>query len=430
MYARSFNFLLDFTDFYNGGHMGRYKTYLTILLMFSVYIVPFHHAFAGAAEKWEYEPVQKPLNIEVKAYKVDRYGDAINDKKYEVKIDPKTTANKAKAGAVGMSRLLRRANWAMNGYDALQALLEAVDWVIDPAAQSIWRYKQQSDTGSTTQCTGNMKVGDKYFTVKWQGATGLHPCPLEAAQEYLSERSKQSGQSFTFVKWKEETNQNKEGWNKDFYFNAPWGLDFAGIQAQPDKEITPDKEILTEEALAEYANHTHPDYSKPELAAKLEPKYKPEVQTNLWKPLNEWEYANSPTVQEVKRQLEEAAPRTDGDNVVKPDPEGSGNLNLPPACDYFAKLCEFIDWVKKDEPSDNELDIDQNTETEPDSSISFSTSCPAKIPLTFQWNGGTLDFSFDFTMWCEAISTFVYPIVVALGSLHALYIVAGVRQDG
>ncbi|WP_152878558.1 virulence factor TspB C-terminal domain-related protein [Acinetobacter guerrae] len=408
--------------------MGRYKTYLTILLMFSIYIVPFHHAFAGAAEKWEYEPVQKPLNIEVKAYKVDQYGDAINDKKYEVKIDPKTTANKAKAGAVGMSRLLRRANWALNGYDALQALLEAVDWIIDPQAQSIWRYKQQSDTGSPNQCSGNIFEDGKYFSVKWQGGQNTYGCPLEAAKEQLRIR----GTDFKFVKWVGDLEQNKVNWVKEYEFSGPWGNDFASVKATKDQEIKPDKEVLTEEELAEYANHTHPDYSKPELAAKLEPKYKPEVQTNLWKPLNDWEYANSPTVQEVKRQLENASPRTEDDKIKEnePDPEtGANSFSLPAFCSWATAVCDVIDWVKKDEPSDNELDIDQNTETEPDSSINFSTACPAKIPLTFQWNGGTLDFSFDFTMWCEAISTFVYPIVVALGSLHALYIVAGVRQD-
>lgn len=129
------------------------------------------------------------------------------------------------------------------------------------------------------------------------------------------------------------------------------------------------------------------------------------------------------------------------------------SLDFPIFCDWAPSVCQAakvvitkpVEWAEdikvayddavdyfKSEPeeTDNELDIDQDTETEPDSSINFSTACPAKIPLTFQWNDGTLDFSFDFTMWCEAISTFVYPIVVALGSLHALYIVAGVRQDG
>ena len=46
------------------------------------------------------------------------------------------------------------------------------------------------------------------------------------------------------------------------------------------------------------------------------------------------------------------------------------------------------------------------------------------------WNGQPFDVAFDFSIWCESISTYVFPIVVALGSLHALYIVAGVRQDG
>lgn len=88
------------------------------------------------------------------------------------------------------------------------------------------------------------------------------------------------------------------------------------------------------------------------------------------------------------------------------------------------------DWVKESEKEDTEVDISKPDQNEPDTSINFSTACPAKIPLNFSWNGQSLDFSFDFTIWCQAISTFVYPIVVALGSLHALYIVAGVRQDG
>lgn len=88
------------------------------------------------------------------------------------------------------------------------------------------------------------------------------------------------------------------------------------------------------------------------------------------------------------------------------------------------------DWVKDPENTDNNLDLDDQSQPEPNTQINFSTSCPAKIPLNFSWNGQSLDFSFDFSIWCESISTFVYPIVVALGALHALYIVSGVREDG
>ncbi len=128
-------------------------------------------------------------------------------------------------------------------------------------------------------------------------------------------------------------------------------------------------------------------------------------------------------------------------------------FEIPVACTWMPTICEAasvvinkpaewaesikaayddaVDYFKSEpEQTDNTLDIGEENQTQPDTTISFQTSCPAKIPLTFNWNGQTLDFSFDFTIWCESISTFVYPIVVALGSLHALYIVAGVRQDG
>lgn len=98
---------------------------------------------------------------------------------------------------------------------------------------------------------------------------------------------------------------------------------------------------------------------------------------------------------------------------------------------FWEKVTDFFDWAQKEpEKEDTEVDISDQDKDEPDTSIHFATACPAKIPLNFSWNGQSLDFSFDFTIWCQAISTFVYPIVVALGSLHALYIVAGVRQDG
>lgn len=138
------------------------------------------------------------------------------------------------------------------------------------------------------------------------------------------------------------------------------------------------------------------------------------------------------------------------------NPDGTvaeSEFEIPVACTWMPIVCEAasvvinkpaewaesikaayddaVDYFKSEpEQTDNTLDISEENQTQPDTTISFQTSCPAKIPLTFNWNGQTLDFSFDFTIWCESISTFVYPIVVALGSLHALYIVAGVRQDG
>src|SRR5690606_12052887 len=77
----------------------------------------------------------------------------------------------------------------------------------------------------------------------------------------------------------------------------------------PDYVPTPQqKEYLTHEALADYANKSHSDYAKPELAEKLNPMYSPNIASDLWKPSNDWEKENSPTVKEVNDQLNKTNP--------------------------------------------------------------------------------------------------------------------------
>lgn len=92
---------------------------------------------------------------------------------------------------------------------------------------------------------------------------------------------------------------------------------------------------------------------------------------------------------------------------------------------------EAKEWATTETKTETKLDLETpSQDNQPNTSINFSSECPSKIPLVFSWNGATLDFSFDFTIWCNAIGTYVKPVVIALGSLHALYIVSGVRQDG
>jgi hypothetical protein len=419
--------------------MGRYKKYLTIMLIFSIHMIPFNLAFAGAAEKWEYDVIpDQSQTLKVKGHKVDHLGAAVNDYEYNTKIDPKTAANRTKMGNVGMGRLLKVTGWGLLGSAALQALLESVDWILDPETQSIWRNKKSDPNYScsylSTSYDGSKKIKEFY------SLDSKSFCPYTIALKRLEDRLKTvsypTGTKLKFLKWDPLLTPNSTSFRFIFTVDRPNSTttteEFLNVPYSevPYNPPSAEKEVLTPEALADYANHTHPDYSNPELAPKLEPKYSPEIQTDLWKPSNEWEDANSPTVQEVKKKLDEAPPEPKTDPEVTPNPD-TGGLKIPPFCTYAAPVCEFIKWVKEEPTNeDNELDIDKNIEEAPVTKINFSTSCPAKIPLVFSWNGGTLDFSFDFTIWCNAISTYVYPIVVTLGSLHALYIVTGVRQNG
>lgn len=91
---------------------------------------------------------------------------------------------------------------------------------------------------------------------------------------------------------------------------------------------------------------------------------------------------------------------------------------------------EAKEWATSETSQETEIDIQQETEQPVNSTFNFSKECPASIPLVFGWNGGQLDFTFNFSMLCDVLSTYIYPIVVALGGLHAVYIVSGVRRDG
>lgn len=98
---------------------------------------------------------------------------------------------------------------------------------------------------------------------------------------------------------------------------------------------------------------------------------------------------------------------------------------------FWGDVKNWFDWFKTDETDkDTEVDIDEDDQIDINSTFNFSKECPASIPLVFGWNGGQLDFTFNFSMLCDVLSTYIYPIVVALGGLHAVYIVSGVRRDG
>lgn len=357
---------------------------LSFLLFFSV--TELH---ASAAEKWEYEPVMKDMNIHVKGYKVDQYGNAVNDYEYNTKIDPKTSSNKTKMGTVGMGRLLKTSGWGLLGSVALEALLEAVDWVIDPEAQSIWRNKK-SDTPSYEVC-----FDGRYLFRAQDGS--WEKCPDTAIKKFWESVSSSSVkyEFHSFQVSPKDVLIDKKG--TQIYYTVTANRDGAvtthpnqtlSYKTDPDYVPTPqEKEYLTPEALADYANKTHSDYAKPELAEKLNPKYSPDIASDLWKPSNPWEEVNSPTVQEVQRKLDQAQPEPKKDAEIKPNPETGGSV-LPKFCDWAASICDFIDWVKQPPETPEPIEVPEKEleqkEIKKDLITANVRSCPADIHFDVQ----------------------------------------------
>lgn len=434
MYARSFNFLLDFTDFYNGGHMGRYKTYLTILLMFSMHMMPFNVARAAALGGWTLGGgVSQGASVIYNGSKEVILNGAKKLATGTAKITP---------AAADVAKLLGKGIGGVALSVAVEQLLGAVDWVLDPANnQIIYREPVKYDYA----------VVDDQRAKSMQEACALYAAKLPNGTVKSVGNVKQSTNGkYTFTC---KFTYLPEGISDEIE-SSYGGTLVNAVEQSDEKKIS--LNTVAQKVISNAASGNADAQSVVRAAADT---IVAEAETDNTKarPIVQ-QLENTQSIPTNQTATGEAVPK---ENANTENPASSPttstptdiSLDFPIFCDWAPSVCQAakvvitkpVEWAEdikvayddavdyfKSEPeeTDNELDIDQDTETEPDSSINFSTACPAKIPLTFQWNDGTLDFSFDFTMWCEAISTFVYPIVVALGSLHALYIVAGVRQDG
>ena len=417
------------------------KTIIKIFICLSLIYTPFF-AFAGAAEKWDYEVSPIPdqnQRVVVTGHKVDQYGDAVNDSKYKTTIDPKTLPNKQKMGGVAIAKLLKKANWASVGVEAFQALLEGIDWVMDLEQQSIWRYKPQND------------MSCKNFGFKWIPAqTGNQfNCPVDAATSHLSNicvgylteceitvmSSTANYSNPTLI----STLPNDASVSRIYvryyakYNGSPAYYSFELTRGEKVQQTQPEKEYLTPETAADYANKTHPDYNNPAYKPKLDEKYKPEIVPNLWKPHNEWEKTNSPTVQEVERQLEQANPTSqDKDIEQKTDEQGNPTgFSLPEFCSWATSVCDFIKWVKDNPENEDEApEIPQEIDLGYLDTGTFNATagCPAPIQVPVNLgSGGNLEISYEPICQFAEKWSFVAPLI---GFLSGAMILVGVGRKG
>ncbi|NAR63978.1 hypothetical protein GPS57_09295 [Acinetobacter haemolyticus] len=422
------------------------KKIIVFLLSLTIALSP-SIVWASAAEKWDYE-VKPDTNqrLKVTGHKVDQFGDAVNDKKYTTTIDPKTTANKQKMGGVGIAKLLKKANWASAGVEAFQALLEGIDWVMDLEAQSIWRYKTPNDDYSCKYLTPSSTGGDTQVKEFYADDGTKSLCPIDIAIKRLDIRASSgtypAGTRLEFVKWDPVLTPQTINFRFQFsvlrpeatgmtyeYYNVP----YKNIPYNPPV----DKEYLTPEQAADYANHTHPDYTNPKYAERANPLYKPEIQENLWKPHNEWERLNSPTVQEAIRQLEVANPDAKDDTIKEnePNPEtGEKSFSLPAFCNWATAVCDYFEWAKQ-EPELEKEEIEIQEPKEFDNSVftkdrfQVSRQCPVPEQHTITLSGVSVSFSFDMTPLCTVLEM-ARPALVACSYLYAAYIVIGAARNG
>jgi hypothetical protein len=422
-------------------YSGRKAFLKQIFSVFLIFTITFNTAFAGAAEKWDYDVVpDQNQRLNITGHKVDQYGKAINDSVYKTSIDTRLASPRSKMGAVGMGRLLKATGWGLLGTAALQGLLEAVDWVIDPNAQSIWRYKQTGDVG----------FGCKNFGYKWKAGTSVYTCPADAFPDFNICKTNSTAKDCKISNmWADQYHTTKVSdlssssipqiidIEVTFTYNGTQTANYIRVTkdaklVEPPKE----KEQLSPEQLADYANHTHPDFADPELAPKLNPKWNPNIAPDLFKPANQWEKDNSPTVKEVESQLDKSQPNSN-DTGIKPNqpaptPENPtpapNGFNLPNFCDWANTVCDFMKDDSIDQNEEPELPKEINIGQLNTGTFKSTPGCPAPIPINITiGTKGTTSISYEPICQFASKWSFVAPLI---GFLSAAMILVGVGRKG
>lgn len=98
---------------------------------------------------------------------------------------------------------------------------------------------------------------------------------------------------------------------------------------------------------------------------------------------------------------------------------------------YAESLVQDVkDYFKEQPETDTNIDIPLPSNTDIDTNINFSSSCPANYTLAnFSYHGTSQNWEVDFSKFCDVFSTYVKPVVIAMGAFTSALIIGGVRTN-
>ena len=316
---------------------------------------------------------------------------------------------------------------------AMDLLLDGVDYVLDPANNSIsYRVENPNNTASCYKtsesiCLASLQAScQARFPNYYDITSGNHPTASGAFICYYYTQTIQqnpSRQKQGLTVWyvsNPKYNPNDKGEQKSIPLVniGSQVLDQAETEVKTGNPAVPIATPVTQAAAAAVVGEAEADdvQARP-IVAELD------------------KSAAIPTDQTAVGEI--APPTTNPDTgEVKP---GSISLDFPVFCSWAPSMCVLADkaqqaitdareWVKESEATDTELDIPEQQQEETDTNINFNGSCPAKITLVnFNYHNNQQNWEVDFTDWCSAVTTYIRPIVISMGAFSAVLIVSGVR---
>lgn len=429
--------------------MANYKKFITLLLIFSIHMIPFNSAWAlTTVRDWSITNVTRQgSTTNLQATKsVIINGQVIN----------KTSNASIKPSAAIVAKQIVKTGAAVAVVSAITAILgQAVDWVLDPA-NNLVKYKPKvSPTDPTQQyywesqgqiATTPQKaseLGAKYWSI----------CGSTAQCEVTKDTSRPSTETQYFYCAKKDGVLVGCGYTANRVTNPNYN---------PNAVQPTEKTITYDQVAQKIINQADSN--------------DPNAQTYVGSAVDD-ALANDPATQaDASNQLDTNAKtstneQATGDTTPKdpadPNAGDTIKLNFPVFCTWAPLVCEaaqttinfpktitewytstktafteaydfaktkvqeFSDIFKDESQTDTELEFNDPTDDITDTSVSFSSSCLPPIVLAdFNFHGIPIHWELDFSAWCDSLSTYLKPIVISMASFSAVLILAGVRENG
>ncbi|MCL6244042.1 hypothetical protein M5F04_05555 [Acinetobacter sp. ANC 7200] len=438
--------------------MGCYKKHLIkILVCFCLVYTPFFANASSNVGGWSMgNPVAQGASAVYTGTKNVIINGADYIKKGTAKITPTASqvAKVLRGGAAGYALSI-----------AVEQMLGAVDWVLDPANNQIVYYPPASDPNSPTV--------QFIYTVSGHSQTAAstpsESCRLEKVE--MQKNSDRYNWQTTYTASKVAI-PSSGSWYFDCILTSvynPTGVVTVSSPLQGTRKANPaynptaeqEKKTLPLDLVAQQvvsnANSGDTNAQVATMAAAADIVDEASKDDAKARPIAQQLESTAKTTPADEAAADSAGTAT-GESTANPE-TGATDLKLefPIFCNWAPSVCEAAqvvisfpqtltnwwntattsiteawaavkEWATAEpETTDTELDIPEEDQEATDTNISFDNSCPAPISVPVSWNGNTIHFDFSFDMFCQSFGTYVKPIIIALGAFHAVLIVSGVR---
>lgn len=416
------------------------KKFLTVLLTFTLYFNLITQANA-AVGGWDLKnPVAQGASTVYDATK----NVLINGKKYikesSVKITP-SASQVAKVLARGA------AGYALSV--AVEQLLGAVDWVLDPANNRIVYTKQYGGTDPAMyqdRCISDIKAYLAKYNIRLVYQTAPSQMKVEQRSDGMACLTYLYYGDSTYTRIATYPISGDDGGQKSIPLETVASQVISNAESSSDQQIKAGAQAATTAAAADIVAEAENDNTKA-------------------RPIASQAEANATTKPADAAEAEKA---NEAQGEAKPNeanPEATDlSITFPIFCNWAPTICEAAqtvisfpqtltnwwetgktkaeewansiseawtavkEWAKSDPSEDTELEIPEPEQPEIDTEIAFGGSCPADHQAEINMGVGIIKLPISYEPICTTVST-AKPVLIFVGFFIAALIIGGVKTE-